>query len=172
MTIVGDIKNTVRKAANSVIDTSENIVDKPKTPKELAKRLIEHLTHQEYNKIAEILSDEARKYALHMGIADFSLVETKLNDFRNSMEDLAADLEEKNFKAVANKIKQINDAVPEEIAGISGVFTSLKSLLQDITKVLEEYAHGIDAKSDNNLDFSKLQQVFEDHLNKMMSKNK
>ncbi len=63
MTIVGNIKDTARKATNSVVDTAENMVDKPKTPKELAKRLIEHLTHQEYNKIAEILSGEAKKYA-------------------------------------------------------------------------------------------------------------
>jgi len=171
MSIIGGIKDTARKATNSVVDTAENMVDKPKTPKELAKRLIEHLAHHEYNKIADILSDEARKYASHMGIADFSLVETKLNDFRDRMEDLATDLEEKNYRVVADKIKQIEASVPEEIGGISGVFTSLKALLQDITKVIEDYAQEADGKSDINPDFSKLQQVFEDHFTKMVSKN-
>ncbi len=170
MTIVGNIKDTARKATNSVVDTAENMVDKPKTPKELAKRLIEHLTHQEYNKIAEILSDEAKKYASRMGIADFSLVETKLDDFRNSMEGVATDLEEKNYKAVADRIKQIEASVPEEIGRISGVFTSLKSLLQDITKVVEDYAQGGN-QAEGTPDFSKLQQVFEEHFTKMMSKN-
>ncbi len=172
MAIIEEIKDTVRKATNSVVDTAENVLDKTKTPKELAKRLVEHLTHQEYSKIAEILSDEAKKYASHLGIADFSLVETKLNDFRTSMEGVANDLEEGNYKDVADKIKQIETSMPEEIAGVSGVFTSLKSLLRDITKVLEDYAgKGADNPDQKEPDFTKLQQVFEEHLTQMMSKN-
>lgn len=172
MAIIEGIKDTVRKATNSVVDTAENAVNKPKTPKELAKRLVEHLTHHEYSKIAEILSDEAKKYASHMGIADFSLVETKLNDFRTSMEGVASDLEGGNYKEVAAKIKQIESSTPEEISGVSGVFTSLKALLRDITKVIEDYAReGTDNSDRKEPDFSKLQQVFEEHLTKMMSKN-
>jgi len=172
MAIIEGIKDTVRKATNSVVDTAENAVDKPKTPKELAKRLVEHLTHQEYSKIAEILSDEAKKYASHMGISDFSLVETKLNDFRTSMEGVASDLEEGDYKKVIDKIKQIEGTIPEEIAGVSGVFTSLKSLLRDITKVLEDYAgKGADNSDQKEPDFGKLQKAFEEHLTKMMSKN-
>lgn len=44
MAIIEGLKDTVRKATNSVVDTAENVIDKPKTPKELAKRLVEHLT--------------------------------------------------------------------------------------------------------------------------------
>ena len=172
MAIIEGIKDTVRKATNSIVDTAENVIDKPKTPKELAKRLVEHLTHHEYSKIAEILSDETKKYASHMGIADFSLVESKLNDFRTSMEGVASDLEEGNYKKVADKIKQIEGSVPEEIGGVSGVFASLKSLLRDIMKVIEDYAREVADNSDQKEpDFSKLQQVFEEHLTKMISKS-
>ena len=56
MGIVDGIKDTARKATNSVVDTAEGIIGMPKSPKELAKRLVEHLNHQEYSKIAEILT--------------------------------------------------------------------------------------------------------------------
>ena len=120
MSIIDDTKDMARKATNSIIDTAQNMVDKPKSPKDLAKRLIEHLSHGEYTKIAEVLSDEAKKYAKHMGVGDFSLVETKLNDFKDSMEDVAGNMEEGKYDQVADKLKEIEAAVPASMAGMTG----------------------------------------------------
>ena len=171
MSMIDDAKDMARKATNSIVDTAQNMADKPKSPKDLAKRLIEHLTHQEYTKMAEILSDEAKKYAKHMGIDDFGLVETKLDDFKDSMEEVAGNMEEGNYTQVADKLKEIEAAVPESMAGMTEVFTSLKSLLKDITKVIEDYAQeGVTSTGDEKPDFSKLQEVFEGYFMKMISK--
>jgi len=171
MSIIDNMKDMARKATNSVIDTVESVVDKPKTPKELASRLVEHLSHQEYTKIAEILSDETKKYAKHIGIDDFALVETKLNNFKDSMEEIAGNMEDGNYKQVASKLKEIEAAVPESMAGMTEIFTSLKSLLRDITKVVEDYAkEGASSTGDKKPDFSKLQEIFEGYFVKMVGK--
>lgn len=171
MSMIDDAKDMARKATNKIVDTAENLVGKPKSPKELATRLIEHLNHQEYTKIAEILSDEAKKYAKHIGIDDFALIETKLDELKDGMEEIAGNMEDGNYGQVANKLKEIEAAVPESMAGMTEVFTSLKSLLKDITKVIEDYANekaiGLEPKKP---DFSKLQEVFEGYFMKMVSK--
>lgn len=106
-----------------------------------------------------------------MGIDDFGLVETKLNDFKDSMEDAAGNMEEGEYSQVADKLKEIEAAVPESMAGMTEVFTSLKSLLKDITKVIENYAkEGATSSGDKKPDFSKLQEVFEEYFMKMISK--
>jgi len=171
MSMIDDAKDMARKATNSIIDTAENLVGKPKNPKELASRLVEHLSHSEYTKMAEILSDETKKYAKHIGIDDFALVETKLNNFKDSMEEIAGNMEDGNYKQVASKLKEIEAAVPESMAGMTEIFTSLKSLLRDITKVVEDYAkEGASSTGDKKPDFSKLQEIFEGYFVKMVGK--
>lgn len=170
MSIIDSIKDTARAATNSVVDTAENMVNKPKSPKELAARVIEHLSHKEYTKIAQVLSEEAKKYASHLGIEDFALVEAKLTDFEDSMKDVATDLEEGDYSTVATKLKEVEAAMPDSMMGNTEIFSSLKSLLNDIVKVVEGYneEEGSDSKGETP-DFSKLQEIFEGYFNKMIS---
>lgn len=168
MSVIDNIKDSARKAANKVIDTAEEIVNKPKSPKELATRLIEHLSHQEYAKIATILSEEAKKYASHLGLTDFPLIEAKLDDFKNSMGNLAGNLEDGDYSGAASKIKQVESKISEEAGGNSEIFTSLKSLLQEIAKVLEDKAKKVEGDAEHDL--SKLRAIFENYFTKMVIK--
>ena len=171
MSMIDDAKDMARKATNSIVDTTQNMVDKPKSPKELASRLIEHLSHQEYNKIAEILSDETKKYAKHIGIDDFAPVETKLSEFKDSIENVAANMEDGNYRQVADKLKEIEAALPESIAGMTEIPASIKSLLKDVVNVVEGYTQeGAGSSEDKKPDFSELQEVFEGYFMKMVSK--
>lgn len=172
MSIIDDTKDMARKATNSVVDTAQNLVDKPKSPKELAKRLIEHLSHQEYTKIAEILSDETKKYAKHIGIDDFAPVEAKLGEFKDSIEDVAANMEDGNYKQVADRLKEIEAAFPESIVGMTEIPASIKSLIKQVAEVVEGYVQeGSSSDSEGKKpDFSKLQEVFEGYFMKMVSK--
>ena len=171
MGVIDEMKDAARKTSNSVVDAVENMVDSPKSPKELAKRLVEHLSHGEYAKIAEIVSDETRKYAKHTGMEDFAPVEEKLNDFRCAMEAIAGKMEEGDYGQVVESLREIETAVPESMAGITGIFKSLKGLLKDIIQVVEEYAkEGETSLEKKAPDFSKLQEVFEDYFNEMISK--
>jgi len=172
MSIIDNMKDMARKATNSVVDTAENIVDKPKSPKELAKRLVEHLNHQEYTKIADILSDETKKYAKHIGIDDFAPVEAKLSEFKDSIENVAANMEDGNYRQVADKLKEIEAAFPESIAGMTEIPKSIKSLIKEIAEVVEGYAQDQNSEDSEGKtpDFSKLQEVFEGYFMKMVGK--
>ena len=46
MGIMNDIKETTRKVTNTVVDKTEDVVGITKSPKELAKRVVEHLNHR------------------------------------------------------------------------------------------------------------------------------
>lgn len=170
MSIIDNMKDMARKATNSVVDTAENMVDKPKSPKELAKRLVEHISHQEYTKIAEILSDETRKYAKHIGIDDFAPVETKLSELQDSIENVAANMEDGNYRQVADKLKEIEAAFPESIAGMTEIPSSIKSLIKQVAEVVEGYAQDQNSEEGKTPDFSKLQEVFEGYFSKMINK--
>ena len=178
MSIIDSAKDMARKATDSIIDTAESMVGKPKSPKELAKRLVEHLSHGEYSKVAEILSDEAKKYASHLGIEDFALVEAKLHDFKDSMEEIAGNMEDGNYTQVVTKLKELETSIPESIVGNTEISAPIKGLLKDIAKTLEdqdreqEEGDGNEKHHDDNSkkpDFNKLQETVEGYFTKMMS---
>jgi hypothetical protein len=170
MGIVEGIKDTTRKATNSVVDTAEGIVGMPKSPKELAKRLVEHLNHQEYSKIAEIITEEAKKYVAKMGLDDVAIVNKKLEDFESKMSDLADDFEAGNYQQIAAKLKEFERSVPEEVGPVSEVFKSIKSFVKKIAEAVESCAKEKTEGIKKDADFSKLQDVFEEHFNKITPK--
>jgi len=73
MGVMNDIKETTRKVTNTVVDKTEDAVGITKSPKELAKRIVEHLNHREYREVGSMLSSEARKYLNKMGLKDNEL---------------------------------------------------------------------------------------------------
>ena len=167
MKIVEEIKDTARKATNSVIDTTEEVIGMPKSPKELAKRLIEHLNHHEYSKIAEIITDEAKKHVANMGLDDLNLVNNKLEHFKSSMNDLAKDFKG-NYKQAAAKLKEFETSIPDHIGEASEIFKTIKSFLRKIIEAVETYAKEVAAApTKKDADFSKLQNVFEEYFNKL-----
>jgi len=173
MEIVESIKDTARKASNSLVDTTEQIIGIPKSPKELAKRLVEHLIHEEYQKIPEIITREAKKYLAKMGLDDITPVSKKLEEFEHSMDDLAKDLADKNYHKIVSKLKEVERLVSDqmgEVPGVSDLLETIKSFLNSITKTLEEYANKEKEGSDEKPDFSKLQNVFEGYFNKLIAK--
>ena len=170
MGIVDGIKDTARKATNSVVDTAEGIIGMPKSPKELAKRLVEHLNHQEYSKIAEILTEEAKKYVAKMGLDNVAIVNKKLEDFEDRLTDLAEDFEEGNYQQISTKLKEFERSIPAEVGPVSEVFKTIKGFLNKIIEATEDYAKDAAKGIKKEADFSKLQDVFEEYFNKITNK--
>ncbi len=166
MGIVDGIKDTARKATNSSVDVAEKIMGVTKSPKELVKRFVEHLNHREYSKIAMIITDEVKKYAAKMGL-DNGLVKMELERFKMSMDDLAEDLEEGSYKKIADKLRELELSVPEEVGRTSEVFKTIKSFLSKIRETLEGYAKDETGGAKQDADFSKLQKKFEENFNKL-----
>ena len=170
MGIVDDVKDAARKATNSVVDTAEAMVGMPKSPKELAKRLVEHLNHQEYTKVAEILTEEAKKYVAKLGLDDIGPVNSKLEDFQDHLTKLAGSFERNDYRQISTKLKEFKNSVPSQVGPVSDVFTTIKSFLDKIIETTEEYARqGVNGVNEH-VDFSKLQEVFEEHFNKIIKK--
>lgn len=170
MGVVKEIKDTARKTTNKITDTIENIVEKPKSPKELASRLVEHLSHQEYNKIAKIITEETRKYASKLGLEDLKPVNDKLDQFESKMNDLATDFEEGNYQEVVAKLKTVAQAFPDQTGKGTEVFKPIKSFLNSIIKLMEEYIQN--AKKDltkEGPDYSKLKSIFEESFNALIN---
>ena len=171
MGITDGIKDTTRKVTNSVVDTAEGVVGITKSPKELAKRMVEHLNHEEYTKIAEILTEEARKYTAKLGLDDVSIVNKKLEDFEDKMSDLAEDFEDANYQHIATKIKELERSIPQEEGLVSEIFKNIKGCLKAMGEALEEQAKEMKKEGiKKEVDFSKLQSVFEEYFNKIAPK--
>lgn len=171
MEIIEGIKDAARKTTNKVVDTAEELIGKPKTPKELAKRLIEHLNHQEYTKIAEIISEEAKKYASKMGLDDINLVNNKLEEFENNIYDAAEAFEEGKYQQIALKLREVEASIPDQMGGASEIFKTIKTFLKNVTQTLEEYSKEEEmGTAKGELDFSKLQTIFEENFTKLLSK--
>ncbi len=171
MGIVEGIKDTARKTKDSITDSVENILNKPKSPQELASRLVEHLSHQEYTKMAKILTEEAKKYASKLGIEDLAPVNKQLDQFEDSMNDLAENLEKGDYQALVNKLKEIEKAIPQQAGKGADVFHAIKSFLNNIIKTIEEYikeAKGdLDKKGPN---YDGLKDTFEKSFNELTNK--
>jgi ABC-type phosphate transport system auxiliary subunit len=171
MEIREEIKDTTRKVTNSVVDAAEGVVGMIKSPKELAKRVVEHLNHKEYTKIAEIITEEAKKYVAKMGLDDVSIINKKLEDFENKMSDLAEDFEDANYQQIATKINELESSIPEGEGAVSEVFKNIKRCLKKMVGALEEQAKEVGKEGvKKEVDFSKLQSVFEEYFNKITPK--
>lgn len=152
MGIINDVKDTVRTATNAVVDGAENLVGKPKSPKELAKRMIEHLSHQEYKQVATILSDEAKKYLDKMGIADNVIVKGKLDDFDNAVNSIAVDLENHDYQQVAIQFERLQNALPAPLVESYPMLGSVKNILGNIvTNFKNNMKEGVEPKFEDML---------------------
>jgi hypothetical protein len=170
MGVIDSIKDTARKTSNKVVDTTEEIIGIRKSPQEIAKRIVEHLSHGEYKNIAAIISEETRKNASKMGIDDLAPINNKLDEFEASMNDLAENLEEGNYQQTASKLKEIERSIPDKLGSsqeISEMFKMIKRFLDSIIKTLEEYSVNDSAgkqrreeSSKRKPDFSKLEKDF------------
>lgn len=167
MGITNELKDKVRKASNSVVDKTEEIIGIPKSPKELSKRLVEHLSHQEYTKIAEIIIQEVKKYISKVGLDDVEPINKKLEQFKNDMDDLAANMEEGNYNLIATKFRKIEHSIPESTGKASEVFKTIKNFLRSVAENIEEQSkQGKEKLAKNGVDFSKLQSACEEYFGK------
>lgn len=171
MGVINEIKDTTRKATNTVIDTTQEALDIPKSPKELAKRLIEHLTHKEYFQIAKILIEEAKKYINKLGLDDIELVNNKLEDFENMANELASNLDNEDYQQVLATFKEVEALVPTLLGESSEISKTIKGFFTNTRKTLEEYINSAEKGGTNNSpDFSKLESKFEESFQKFIGK--
>ena len=139
MGIINDVKETARKATNTVVDKTQEALDIPKSPKELAKRMMEHLTRQEYHEVANMLSAEIRKYANNMGIENMELVKTNLAVFEQATDAMADDLENNDYKQVIVGLEKLENSIPGELARTYGVLQTVKDFLNNVVKTLKKH---------------------------------
>ena len=171
MGLVDGIQDTARKATNSVVDTAEKVINKPKSPQELAKRLVEHLTHQEYTKIAEIMTEEAKKYVAKMDLDDVAPINKKLKEFKSNMTSVAKDFEEGGYQQLVSKLKKVEKSLSEQKGEASEIFKTIKGFLKSIIETIEkDTKKGEKGLAKNEPDFSKLQTIFEEHFDKLITK--
>lgn len=170
MGVVEGIKDTARKTTNSITDTIENAINKPKSPKELASRLVEHLSHQEYDKMAQIISEEARKYISKLGLEDLGFVNDKLDQFESRMDDLAKNLEEGDYQKIVTKLQAIEAAIPDQQGEGMGVLKTVKSFLHSTITALEKYVKEQKGGDKEQPDYSQLQDTFEKSFNELTKK--
>lgn len=168
MKIIDGIKDVARKTTNSIADSAGEVTGTPKSPKELAKRLIEHLNHQEYTKIAEIITQEAKKYVARMGLDDITVVNKKLEQFENNMNNLATDFEARNYKKIVVKLKEVEKAIPEQDGKVAIVFKTIKNFLKNVIEILENYSNK--GPSERGPNFNELQTIFEEYFNTLTTK--
>ena len=171
MSVVKEIKDTARKTTNKITDTIENIIEKPKSPKELASRLVEHLSHQEYNEIAKIITEETKKYDSKLNLEDIKPVKDKLDQFESKMKELALDAKDGDYQKIVTKLKEIEKTLPDQKDVGGKAFHTIKSFLNSIIKVKEEYTE----KAKKGLakgkpEYDKLKDAFEESFNKLINK--
>lgn len=166
METINELKDTARKTTNTVVDKAEGVLGITKPPKELAGRLVEHLNHHEYTKIAEILTDEGKKYVAHMGLSDVDIINQKIDDFSTELTNLADNLEADNYQQVQAKLREFEQSIPDDVE----VFKIIKAFFNKIIEATEEYAKNGAKGIKKELDFSSLQGVFEEYFHKLTNK--
>jgi hypothetical protein len=139
MGVMNDIKETTRKVTNTVVDKTEDAVGITKSPKELAKRIVEHLNHREYREVGSMLSSEARKYLNKMGLKDNELAKEKLDDFDKAVKDLAFDLKDRNYQEITAKFEELEEMLPKESIKSSPLLYSVKNILTDIIDTFKKH---------------------------------
>lgn len=157
MAITDDIKDTARKAVNKLTDTTQKVVGITKSPKELAKRMVEHLTHAEYKAAAEMLSEELNKYVEKTGMEDNPLVKKGVKSFEHGANAFAEDLEHADYKKASAALDKLAGSIPDELVKNYEVFKAAKKILTNISEKLN--SHG---KKGTEPDFGDLASIIED----------
>ena len=139
MGVMNDIKETTRKVTNTVVDKTEDAVGITKSPKELAKRIVEHLNHREYREVGSMLSSEARKYLDKMGLKDNELAKEKLDDFDKAVKNLAFDLKDRNYEKITEKFEKLEKMLSKEAIKSYPLLDSVKNILKDIIDTLKKH---------------------------------
>jgi len=139
MGVISNIKDTTRKVANSVVDTTQETLNIPKSPKELAKRMIEHLSRQEYHEVATMLSAEVKKYVDKMGLEDSEMAKAKLADFEKAADSMATNFENNDYRQVAIGLEKLEKSIPDELSNSFGILKTAKNVLSNITATLKKH---------------------------------
>lgn len=167
MGIVEGIKDSARKTTNNVVDAAEGMMGIQKSPKELAKRLVEHLSHGEYSVIAKLISEEADKAITNLGLDNVDLIKGQLEEFEEEVGDLAEEFENNNYTEIADKLRKYEASIPDKDQGSSGtIFKLLKKFLNTLAEGLEKY------HEDKDKGFSNLESQFEEYFNLLLTNNK
>ena len=133
------LKDTTRKVTNSVVDTTQETLDIPKSPKELTKRMIEHLSCQEYHEVATMLSAEVKKYVDRMGLEDSEIVKAKLAGFEEAADSMATDFENNDYRQVAIGLEKLEKSIPDELSNSFPILKTAKNVLSNITTTLKKH---------------------------------
>ncbi len=139
MGVMNDVKDTARKVTNTVVDKTEDAVGITKSPKELAKRIIEHLTHREYKEAASMLSSEARKHLVKTGLEDDELAKEKLDNFERAVNALAIDLKNHDYQQITAQFERLEKALPEKSIESYPVLSSIKNILRSIIDTFKKH---------------------------------
>lgn len=152
MGVTDNIKDTARKATNSIIDKAEQVFGSPKSAKELCGRIIEHLSHEEYKDLVHVIVGEAKKYADKVEDSkDKDLIKKKLKEFEKLANDTADDLEDKNYSNVAASLKELENSIPEGLTKTYKPFNWAKKVLRSIADALKK-----SQKDDEEIDLKEL----------------
>ena len=136
---MNDAEDADRKMKNTVIDKAENAAGITKSPKELAKRIIEYLTHREYKEAAVMLSSEARKHLVKKGLENDKLAQEKLVDFERAVNALAIDLKNHDYKQIMSQFERLEKVLPEKSIESYPVLSSMKNILNSIIDTFKKH---------------------------------
>jgi hypothetical protein len=139
MGVMNNIKETTRKVTNTVVDKTEDVVGITKSPKEIAKRIVEHLKHREYKEVASMLSSEARKYLDKMGLEDNDLAKEKLDAFDTAVKNLAVDLKDHNYQEITTQFEKLEKMFPKESIESYPLLGSVKNILTGIIDTFKKH---------------------------------
>lgn len=157
MEIIKDIKDTARKVSHTVVDKTQEVTGITKSPSELAKRMVEHLTRGEYQEVAHMLTTEVKKYIDKIDIGNNDLVKTKLKEFEEVADSIADDLEKNDYGGLINELEKLEESIPNEVAKNYKIFKASKTILNTIIEKLKKHV-----EKGTEPQFTKLASDFED----------
>lgn len=167
MGITDDIKDTARKVTHTVVDKTQEVAGITKSPSELAKRMIEHLTRAEYKEAAHMLTVEVKKYVDKMDLSENAFAMQKLKAFEDAANSVADDLERNNYNKAVEELEKLTNAIPNEVTKNYKVFDAAKHILQNIIDTLKKHI-----KNNTEPEFNDLISDFEDSFKHFADKNK
>lgn len=140
---------------NDNIDGLEELIGVPRSSRELAKRLVDHLISREYQKVAKILIEEARILLSKIGSDNTLFLDEELQQFEIGLSDLIERFYLRDYEKPVSKLEELR------ILNKTLELESIKNFLDNIFGVIKDYAmekKGLHGKED---DCKKLQSAFE-----------
>ena len=165
MEIIKDIKDTARKVSHSVVDKTQEVTGITKSPSELAKRMVEHLTRGEYHEVAHMLTTEIKKYMNKMDLSEDAFAMKQLQVFEKTADSLADDLEKNNYEGAIAELEKLEKSIPSEMTKNYQVFKAVKSLLHGVIEKLKKHS-----KEGTEPQFNKLASDFEEAFKQFTDK--